>query len=62
MSSHAEFLSQISGFSEIGIREILNISTTHRKRYSTLVQNYRKALETKNNVSARRKGIEKHGT
>lgn len=60
MSSHAEFLSTITGFSEIGIREIINISITHKKRYSTLIQNYRKALEIKKNVSARRKGIEKH--
>jgi len=60
MVSNVQLMSMATGFSEMGIKEIISRNRTMKLRYSTLANNYRKALDCRKNVSARRKTLENH--
>lgn len=60
MKSNLELLAETTGYSEIVLNEILNHSPRHKKRYSTLISNYRISLKTGKGILKNKNSLERH--
>lgn len=60
MKSNLELVSEITGYAPITISEIINHNTRNKKRYSTLISNYRISLKTGKGVLKNKNSLERH--
>lgn len=60
MKSNLELVSEITGYAPITISEIINYSQKNKKRYSTLISNYRISLKTGKGILKNKNSLERH--
>ena len=60
MKSNLGLLSEVTGYSELILGEIVNHSPRHKKRYSTLISNYRISLKTGKGILKNKNSLERH--
>lgn len=59
MKSNLELLAETTGYSEIVLNEIVNYNTRNKKRYSTMVSNYRISLKTGKGILKNKNTLER---
>lgn len=60
MKSNLGLLAETTGYSEIVLGEIVNHNTRNKKRYSTLISNYRISLKTGKGIQKNKNSLERH--
>lgn len=60
MKSNLGLLAELSGYNELVLGEIVNHSPRNKKRYSTLISNYRISLKTGKGILKNKNSLERH--